>query len=62
MVLNVYYEKKTHLWVAAVADEVGQLGDAEYGVTREEAAFRLGAELGRNPQKFAREIGEYFKG
>ena len=55
----VTYDKSLKLWTAAVHDEIGQLGDAEFHVEHDWALFNLGAEYGRNPQNFARDIGEY---
>jgi hypothetical protein len=59
--LNTYYDRSQKLWVAYYTDNLGQLGDAAYGVTKEEASFRLGIEFGRNPQDFARPIDQYFQ-
>jgi hypothetical protein len=59
--LNTYYDRSLKLWVAYYTDNLGQLGDSAYGVTKEEASFRLGIEFGRNPQDFARPIDQYFQ-
>jgi len=58
--LNTYYHREWKLWVAYYTDSVGQLGDAQYAHTEEQAAFQLGIELGRNPSRFTRPISEYF--
>lgn len=56
--IDTYYNRQLHLWVALMKDEKGQLGDCEYGPTKEIAIFRLGVEYGRNQQAFARPLGE----
>ena len=58
---KTYYSRSQKLWVAYYNDNLGQLGDAQYGVSQEEAVFRLGIEVGRNPQDFTRQIDEYFQ-
>ena len=58
--IQTYYEKSMKLWAAYYCDSIGQLGDAEFADTKELACFNLGLEMGRNPQKFARPINEYF--
>ena len=57
--INTYYDKSRKVWVAFYSDSIGQLGDCEFAMTKEVAAFNLGIEYGRNPHKFARPIGEY---
>jgi hypothetical protein len=56
---ETYYNRSQNLWVAYYTDSFGQLGDAQYGVSKEQAVFRLGIEVGRNPQDFTRTIDEY---
>ena len=58
---HTYFDRSQKLWVAFYTDSLGQLGDAQYGVSKEQAAFRLGIEVGRNPQDFTRPINEYFE-
>lgn len=53
------YDKSEKLYVAFYSDRFGQLGPAMYGSTRELACFNLGHEMGGNPQRFTRDIGEY---
>jgi len=55
----VTYHKGLNLWSATVQDEIGRLGDAEWHAEHDWALFNLGAEYGRNPQNFSRDIGEY---
>ena len=57
--VNTYYDKSMKLWIAYYSDNIGQLGDAEYAPTKELVCFNLGREIGANPQKFARKIGDY---
>jgi hypothetical protein len=54
------YQEIAGLWVVSLVDELGQLGESVADISRYDAIFRLGVELGRNPQKFARPLGEYF--
>ena len=56
--VDTYYCKQHRLWVAMLKDDKGQLGNCEYGETKEIAVFRLGVEFGRSPQSFARPLGE----
>ncbi len=57
--INTEYDKAAKVWVAFYTDSVGRLGECQFGMTKEVAAFKLGVEYGRNPHKFARPIGEY---
>ena len=59
--LNVYFEKSFKRWVAFYTDDIGQLGDAQYSKTRDDAVYQLGFEKGRHPEKFARPMSEYFE-
>ena len=59
--IETYYEKSMNLWGAYFLDDLGQLGDAQFAETKELACYNLGLEMGRNPQKFARPISEYFE-
>jgi hypothetical protein len=60
MNIRIEYQENTGLWVASYMDELGQLGRAFADIQRDDAVFRLGVELGRNPQDFTRPIGDYF--
>ena len=57
--LQAYFDTETRNWVAYYNDSIGQVGDSQYGATRDEAMFYLGLEMGRNPQRFARPLSEY---
>jgi hypothetical protein len=54
--LNTYYSRELKSWVAYYTDRIGQLGDAQYGESKEAAAFALGLELGRKPECFSRPL------
>jgi len=60
--VNVYYDRSIRLWVATWNDGIGQLGDAQYAHDRDDAVYRLGAQMGAQSHKFSRPLGEYFKG
>jgi hypothetical protein len=57
--INFYYNRSSRVWIAYYSDSIGQLGDAVDGLTQTDAVFKLGCEMGRHPEKFARDIGEY---
>jgi hypothetical protein len=57
---ETYYNRSQKLWVAYYKDFIGQLGDAQYGNTKEQAVFRLGLEVGARPEDYSRPLGEYF--
>jgi hypothetical protein len=57
--VNFYFDKSSRVWWAYYSDSIGQLGDAVDGPTHTDAVFRLGCEMGRHPEKFARDIGEF---
>ena len=60
--IRVVYHEIAGLWAASYVDELGQLGESFTDVSRDHAIFRLGVQLGRNPQDFTRPLGEYFDG
>jgi hypothetical protein len=62
MNIRIEYHEISGLWVAFYMDALGQLGEPIADVQRDDAVFRLGVEVGRNPQKFTRPVGEYFAG
>jgi hypothetical protein len=54
-----FYVPKKKLWAAYLEDHRGNaIGDPEYGVTKEVAAFQLGAEYGSNPKAFSLPLSE----
>ena len=57
--IQVRYVKEQKIWVARYHDSIGMLGHGMVGDTRDEAVFRLGAEVGRKPQEFTRKMAEY---
>lgn len=57
--IQAYFDKETRNWVAYYRDSIGQLGDAQYGATRDGAVFALGREMGRHPERFSRPFSEY---
>jgi len=59
MQIHAYYLQTSKIWFAYIVDSIGQLGDSVDGVTKEDAIFRLGCEMGRHPEKFSRDIGEF---
>jgi hypothetical protein len=58
--LNVHFSEETKTWAAFFSDDIGQLGGMQHGNSPQEAAFRLGTEMGCNPNQFARPMAEYF--
>ena len=59
MKLQTCYSREFKLWVAYMVNENGvQVGDAEYGSTKEYAAFNLGIEYSQNQHKFAIPLSE----
>ena len=57
--IQAYWDRQSRNWVAYYTDSLGQLGEAQYAATRDEAVFALGLEMGRNPQRFSRPFSEY---
>jgi hypothetical protein len=57
--ITSYFDKSSRVWFAYYSDSIGQLGDAVDAHTQTDAIFKLGYEMGRHPEKFARDIGEY---
>jgi hypothetical protein len=62
MNIRIEYHELSGLWVASYIDALGPLGEPVGDIQRDDAVFRLGVEVGRNPQKFTRPLGEYFDG
>jgi hypothetical protein len=60
MRIKVEYLKSTKMWNAEYRDEIGTLGVGFTAKTREDAIFALGWQMGRNPEKFSRPLGDYF--
>jgi hypothetical protein len=56
--IDVHYARNTRLWWASYTDAVGQLGDAQCAATRDQAVYRLGVEMGRNPERFSRPLAQ----
>lgn len=53
--------RSSNTWIASAYDENdGALLGTAVGYSKEEAAFKLGCEYGRNPQQFARPLSEIF--
>ena len=59
MSIKVEYIKTLKLWRAEYKDEFGTLGLGFTARTKEEAAFALGMQMGRNPAKFSRPLDVY---
>ena len=57
--MQTTWVEELNVFAAVWFDNIGQLGSRQSGVTREEAAFKLGLEMGRYPEEFTRPIGEY---
>jgi len=60
MNLHIEYQENTSLWAVSLVETLGQLGPTVLDRSRDDAIFRLGVQLGRNPQDFTRPLGEYF--
>jgi hypothetical protein len=60
MNLHIEYQENTGLWAVSCMEALGQLGPIVLDRNRDDAVFRLGVQLGRNPQDFTRPLGEYF--
>lgn len=58
--LVLSYDEESQKWKATYKDLLGPLGEPVYDKDRDMAAFRLGLIKGRNPEKFARTLAEYF--
>jgi hypothetical protein len=56
--IEVFLEKEFGLWVARLVDDVGILGTQVVTSDRDQAIYRLGIEIGRNPERFARPLNQ----
>tara|TARA_R110000868_G_scaffold374525_1_gene639017 strand:+ start:65 stop:250 length:186 start_codon:yes stop_codon:yes gene_type:complete len=56
--VGVKVQKSEYGATASYVDHLGEIGPKALGRTESEAAFALGVMFGRNPEKFARELGE----
>ena len=59
MSIKVEYIKTLKMWRAEYKDEFGRLGLGFTAKTKEEAAFALGMQMGRDPAKFSRPMDIY---
>jgi hypothetical protein len=59
MSIKVEYIKSLKMWRAEYKDEFGTLGLGFTAKTKEEAAFALGMQMGRDPAKFSRPLDVY---
>ena len=57
--ITVKYLKALKAWHATYVDELGQLGQGFSAKKRDDAVFALGMQMGRNPQRYSRTVGEY---
>jgi hypothetical protein len=60
MSIKVEYLKNLKMWHAEYRDEIGTLGLGFTAKNKEDAVFALGMQMGRNPEKFSRPLGDYF--
>jgi hypothetical protein len=60
MSIKVEYIQTLKMWRAEYRDEVGTLGLGFTAQDRDDAIFGLGMQMGREPEKFSRPLGEYF--
>ncbi len=58
MELIFEYNRAERLWIARYKDQLGFCGPFAFGLTKERAAFFLGAECGKHPEKFSRPLEE----
>ena len=56
--IEVHFNRSTRLWWAYYTDSIGPLGEGQYGSTRDDAVYRLGVEMGRHPERFARPLAQ----
>jgi hypothetical protein len=54
--IEVFIDKEVGLWVARLVDDVGILGVQVVTSDRDQAVYRLGIEMGRHPEWFARPL------
>lgn len=59
MSIKVEYIQTLQMWRAEYRDEIGTLGLGFTSKNREDAVFGLGLQMGRNPEKFSRPLGDY---
>jgi len=57
--ITVEYIKELKMWRAGYSDEIGQLGHGFTAKKQTDAIFALGMQMGRNPDRYSRPLGDY---
>jgi len=62
MQYSIWFDRTQNIWHGYIIDSDGeQLGEPVVGHSEADAAFILGLTYGQHPQRFTRDIGDYFK-